>query len=107
MCDLVQTYGIFDYKQYSCKLIATLVSGLGGNSRIARIESGAKASEEAVLLAYVADYLGCIAAFLMGREMPNSLFEILAGHEQKKEKETPEYQSYNSIEEFMTARYGD
>lgn len=105
MCDLAQTYGIFDYSKHSCKLIATLVSGLGGNSRIARIENGSIASEEALLLAHLSDRLGCIISILTGSEMPKSLFEILAGHEQ--EKATPEYQTYNSIEEFMAARYGD
>ncbi len=104
MCDLAQNYGIFDYKQYSCKLISTLVSGLGGDSRIARIESGTKASEEALLLAYMADCLGCILAFLTNEKMPKSIFENLAGIEKEA---VSEYVSYRSVDDFISARYGD
>lgn len=104
ICDLAQVYGIFSYNEHSCRLIATLVSGLGENSRIAREECGISVSQEMLMLAHIADRLGAIIALLTQSEMPESLFENLTGTKKKKEKK--EYISYYSPEDFIRERYG-
>ena len=60
ICDLAETYGIFDYESLPVQTVATLSIGLRGDSRIKLVAAGTKLSITDTLLATVADYLALI-----------------------------------------------
>jgi len=55
ICDLAETYGIFNYRSLPLKTIATLAVGLRDDSRIKMKMNDEKASADTVLLAAVLD----------------------------------------------------
>ncbi|MBQ4177615.1 MAG: hypothetical protein II640_09125, partial [Lachnospiraceae bacterium] len=50
ICDLAETYGIFDMESLPVKLVATLAMGLRGDSRIKMKISGAVLSRRDLIL---------------------------------------------------------
>lgn len=60
LCDLAETYHIYDYKSLPVKRVAILCVGLRENSRIKQKISGNKSSIETILLASAVDYLALI-----------------------------------------------
>lgn len=90
MCDLAETYHIFDYRELSCSTVALFSCGLSEESRIKRKLSGTKASTEEMLLAIIADRLGTLVWFssedgAKRRNRPKSILFELIGEEEKKE----------------------
>ena len=57
ICDMAETYGIFDIYGVPVVLLSTLAAGLGENSRIKLKRNGLKAPWDTVLLALIADML--------------------------------------------------
>lgn len=55
ICDLAETYGIFDYKRVPGRLLGILVAGLGDNSRIGKKINGVRGTVTEVLLAQILD----------------------------------------------------
>lgn len=55
ICDLAETYHIYDYRSLPVRLIATLSAGLREDSRIKMSASGVRASYDTLLLATIAD----------------------------------------------------
>lgn len=55
ICDLAETYHIYDYRSLPAQLVATLSAGLRDNSRIKMRLAGAPASQDILLLAAIAD----------------------------------------------------
>ena len=55
ICDLAETYQIYDYRSLPVQLVATLSAGLRDNSRIKMRLAGAPASQDILLLAAIAD----------------------------------------------------
>lgn len=55
ICDMAETYQIYDYRRVPCKLLGTLAAGLRDDSRIKMKMSGVKAGTEALLLADILD----------------------------------------------------
>lgn len=85
ICDLAETYGIFDYRALPVQLLATLAAGLREDSRIKIRLSGCKAPRSELLLAAAVDRLSLLVWFLSkeGTEHPGSLLDILLGEEPK------------------------
>ena len=99
ICDLAETYGIFNYQALPVKLLATLVVGLREDSRIVRKISGNKIPREDVLLAAAVDRLSTIAWMLSdnganGTDRPKSIVEALLG--------APDQTSSSDVEAFYT-----
>lgn len=88
VCDLAETYGIFDYRALPAELLATLAAGLRENSRIKMRLSGGKLTKSEMLLAAAVDRLSLLVWFLSsdGTERPKSVLDALMGEEQKTEK---------------------
>lgn len=61
ICDLAETYGIFNYRALPVKLLATLSVGLRDNSRIKMKLAGVRAPVETILLASAVDSLSFLA----------------------------------------------
>ena len=55
ICDLAETYHIYEYRSLPVQLVATLSAGLRDDSRIKMRLAGLPASQEAILLAMIAD----------------------------------------------------
>ena len=75
ICDLAETYNIYDYRSLPVTTVATLAAGLRDESRIMQKANGADASMNTILLAIIADR---VATLMNGKDdMPltNSLIE--------------------------------
>lgn len=104
ICDLAETYGIFDYRRLPASLLSTLVLGLRDDSRVKMAVAGMNITPTNQLLAIAVDYL----AFLFwaetkngqkGRNKPKSVYQALM-----KQKEDDDIVVYSSAEEFNRAR---
>ena len=83
ICDFAETYSIYNYKSLPLKLVATLASGLSGDSRIKRKLSGLNHSIDTLLLACIVDRLSLLLwrdtkDASKGKNKPESLYELLA-----------------------------
>lgn len=105
ICDLAETYKIYDYRSLPVQLVATLAAGLRDNSRIKLLASGCPVSQDTILLACIADR---VEAFRFGftREakngnLPPSLVKMLLGEEQPKDNKG--VMAFSSSEDLMKA----
>ena len=104
ICDLAETYGIFDMESLPVQLVATLSMGLRGDSRIKMKISGAVLSQRDLILSLIADYTALnvwtkTKDSKHGRNKPRPLREIIA--DSKKENEI---EGFDTPEEFEIAR---
>lgn len=86
VCDLAETYGIFDLRALPASLLATLAVGLRDDSRIKLQLAGARASQMEMLIAAAVDRLSMLLWMQTedgrnGVNRPKSLVEILIGEE--------------------------
>ena len=103
ICDLAETYGIFDYKTLPICTVATLASGLKGDSRIMRIMTGQKVTAEELLLAGILDRLSWIAwtktkDAQKGHNRPASVLEKMLG---ENISPTNQFEVYETGDEFL------
>ena len=93
LCDLAETYHIFEYRELPCKTVALFSCGLRENSRIKRKLLGEKTDTEEILLSIIAERLGTLVWFnsedgAKRRNRPKSILSSLIGTEEKKEIQT-------------------
>lgn len=60
ICDLAETYHIYDYRSLPVKLVATLSAGLRDSSRIKLLAADSSVSLETIILASIADNLSLL-----------------------------------------------
>lgn len=106
VCDLAETYGVFDYRALPVSLLATLAVGLRENSRIKMRLSGSKVPRRDILLAAAVDRLSLLVWGMTedaqhGRNRPDSLLDTLMGVEQEKKNE--DVMSFDSADDFEVA----
>lgn len=104
ICDLAETYGIYDMRALPVSTLAVLASGLRDNSRIKIKMSGVKTDQETLLLAMAVDNLRFLSwtktkAAQDGSDRPKSIAKALLGQVE----ETPRNVAYGSGEEFDAA----
>ena len=104
ICDLAETYHIYNYRQLPADLVAVFSVGLRENARIKMAMSGQRVSLETLLLASVADRVGILAwqnteDGHKGRNAPKEFVSILT--EEPKEREES---VFKSGEDFENAR---
>lgn len=102
ICDLAETYHIYNYKELLPSLVATLCCGLGENSRIMRKLSKSKLTLTNSLLALLVDGINILIwqrtkDGAKGRNKPESIYKKLTDTD-KKDKE--ELMSFTSVESF-------
>ena len=98
ICDLAETYGIYDYKAMKPSLIATLAVGLPDSSRIMKKYSGLSLSIDQMLLAMIEDSLNGLIWGLGGKKrskQPKSILKMLTERNKK-----DEYMSFKTPEEY-------
>lgn len=82
MCDLAETYHIYDYKRLPLTTVAAFSVGLREDSRIKMKLSGAKAPTEVLLLAAAVDRLSLLVWAQTkdaekGRNRPKSILDAM------------------------------
>lgn len=101
VCDMAETYGIFDLQALPVSTLAALAVGLRGDSRIKMRLSGEKATRQDMMQAAMVDRLSMLLWAKTkdgqnGRNRPKSLVEILSGEGRK----DGDVQSFDSPEDF-------
>ena len=107
ICDLAETYSIYDYRSLPVKLVATLSAGLRADSRIKLSVAGSPVSQDTILLATIADRVeafryGFTDDASKGRNRPTSLVEALLGEETKHRNKSG-VKSFESPKDFEAA----
>ncbi len=101
ICDLAETYKIFDYRLLPCKAVATFSCGLGSNSRIKMKMANMVITMEEMLLSALVDNTKLLAWLnssdgAKGINRPESLLTLLTGEL----KRNNDVLAFNSGEEF-------
>lgn len=108
ICDLAETYQIYDYKQLPLNQVAVFAYGLRDDSRIKQIMSDQIVSLEITLLANIVDRLS-ISLWLQtkdgqkGVNRPTSIAEMLTKNH-KEERDERDYLVFESGEDFENYR---
>lgn len=108
VCDLAETYQIYDYKQLPLNEVAVFAYGLRDDSRIKQIMSDQIVSLEITLLANIVDRLS-ISLWLQtkdgqkGVNRPTSIAEMLTKNN-KEERDERDYLVFESGEDFENYR---
>lgn len=102
ICDLAETYGIFDLRALPASTLATLAVGLREDSRIKRKLLGTQLTNTEMLLAAVFDKLSILAWLWSkdgqtGDNIPESLLSALLG---EKPESSGAAQTFETGEEF-------
>ena len=107
ICDLAETYQIYDYRQLPPKMVAVFSYGLKEDSRIKMKLSGQTVPSDTLLLASMVDKLNTLVWFKTkdgqkGKNMPPSIVSILTG--QEKSDVNKDMVVFNSGEDFINRR---
>ena len=108
ICDLAETYHIFDYKALPPSKVAVLAVGLRDNSRIKMRLSEMKVNLDTMLMAMIIDRLALISWQLNGDdgvEKPESVLRILSGEE--KQNNNMAFESGADFEQFRSLLIGN
>jgi len=102
ICDLAETYQVYNWRSLPVSLVATFVCGLGQNSRIKRKLSNEEYTTEELLLMNIADSLSILIwqntkDGQKGTNKPKLFTEML-------NKKNDNTQAFDSIEEFELTR---
>lgn len=108
LCDLAETYRIYDLHAVPVRLLATLAAGLKQDARVYKKISGIKYNLDSLLLATIADrvtVLQWIIIQMLGGDagrMPEAIFDqMISGQSVKLQKNTL---SFSSGAEYEAAR---
>ena len=102
LCDLAETYHIYDYKSLPCRMVAAFSCGLRENSRIKMKMAGIDPIPEQILMAAIADGTRTTAWLqskdgTTGENRPKSLLAMMMGEEPQGSKDI---RAFASGEEF-------
>lgn len=105
ICDLAETYGIFDYRQLPADQVAVFACGLRDDSRIKLAMTNSKVPFETFLLAGVLDRLSALVWFKTtdgqkGINKPVMVAEELRGKTKAKERKEMIFDSGEDFEEY-------
>lgn len=100
ICDLAETYHIYNYKECQPFLVGTLVFGLRDDSRVKMFLSGQKQPLDRILMARMVDELSFLSWAnskdgQKNRNRPKSVLQSLLGIEKKEE-----YATFEDFDEF-------
>lgn len=94
ICDLAETYHIYNYRLLPPTLVATLTTGLRDNSRLVQKACGVKTTQTNMVLATIADEVGFIIRCLTGdKVVPNSMIDAINGVEQTNPSKVKAFES--------------
>lgn len=105
ICDLAETYRIYDYRQLPLLQVAVFAYGLRDDSRIKKIISNQVVSLDTLLFASMVDKLS-LSLWLQtadgqkGTNRPNSIVDHLTKKEEKDEKDYLVFKSGEDFEKY-------
>ena len=105
ICDLAETYGIYDYRKFGARYIATLVSGLRHDSRVSIAMAGIPAPMNTMLLARLVDDASFLAWTKTkdaqnNKNRPKSVMAAIRGDIRDNERPM----AFDTPEDFKAAR---
>lgn len=108
ICDLAETYHIYDMRALPVRTLAVLACGLGANSRVWAKMCGYKAKWPDIVQAMIADRLAILQWFQTedghkGVNRPQLLAPMLLGQSDQSEDKEKEYITFDSGEDFLAA----
>lgn len=108
ICDLAETYNIYDYRRVPGRLLGILVAGLGENTRIGKKVNGVRGTVSEVLLAQILDGVRwlCWAKTedgKKGRRRPDS---VASGFFVSEDKNKPKAMSIDDFEKIRNRIVG-
>ncbi len=108
ICDLAETYQIYDYRQLPAQRVAVFACGLKDDSRIKLKISAQVVPLETLLLAGISDKLSTLVWFQTedgqkGKNRPTSIMNLFMGVSNKKES-NKDVIIFNSGEDFAAQR---
>src|SRR5690625_3565248 len=106
VCDLAETYQIYDYRQLPPPRVAVFAYGLRDDSRIKMKSSGQNVAIDTILLAGMSDRLSTLvwcqtADGQKGKNRPASLTDMLTNKMSESKKDTI---TFDSGEDFIRMR---
>ncbi len=106
ICDLAETYRIYDYRQLPPLRVAVFACGLRDDSRIKMKVSGQLVPFEILLLAGISDKLSTLIWFQTedgqkGKNRPTTITNLLTNNESESKEDVI---VFNSGEDFVEAR---
>ena len=105
ICDLAETYRIYDYRQLPLLQVAVFAYGLRDDSRIKKIISNQVVSLDTLLFASMVDRLS-LSLWLQttdgqkGTNRPNSIVDYLTKKDEKDEKDYLVFKSGEDFEKY-------
>lgn len=109
ICDLAEVYQIYDYKGVPGRLLGTLVSGLGVNSRVYQKIAGQKVPTDILFEAFIIDELRRITYLLDGnknKKQPEPMSETLFDRDEP-ENDVMVFDSPEAFEQARAALLGE
>ena len=105
ICDLAETYHIFDYRSLPLQTVATLSVGLRDNSRIKMALANTKYPFDTMILASILDNLnmrswGMSTDGQKGINKPESLVKRLLGIEEENDSDIMSFESGSAFDEM-------
>lgn len=105
VCDLAETYHIYDYKQLPATMVAVFSCGLSDNSRIKMKLANEKVDIDTILLASISDSLRLLLWIktddgVKGINRPSSVLSTLTGQQVQEKNELV----FSSGEDFEKER---
>ena len=103
VCDLAETYHVFDYRSLPARFVATLAAGLRESSRIKLKMAGMPCTSETLLLAMAVDRLSLLFWAKTddgqkNRNRPESIYMQLLGANTKQESDIVAFESRSDFE---------
>lgn len=103
ICDLAETYNIYDYRSLPVKLAATYSAGLRENSRIKiKLRGDVLGDSDRMLLAMLYDVVTKIG--WIGEGTPPSMVDAMYGELPERKAEQKKNRSFSSPQEYEQAR---
>lgn len=112
ICDLAETYQIYNYRSLPARLVATFSVGLRDDSRIKLKMSNEKVSLQNYLLASIMDRLSLLVWFQTkdgqdGKNRPLMMVDALLGNEIEAESDLESFESIDDYEAYRNRLVGD
>ena len=109
ICDLAETYGIFDYRSLPAPLVATFAVGLRDNSRIKTKMSGMERPFDEYMLAAIYDGINWLCWSktkdgAKGNNQPSRIIDLMFGKKETEDPNKTDFELFKSPEEFEKAR---
>src|SRR5699024_8269388 len=111
VCDLAETYQIYDYKQLPPTRVAVFAYGLKSESRIKMKMSGQVVPLETLLMARISDGLNTLIWFQTkdgqkGKNRPASMVDMLTNRKKESDKDVVTFSSGEDFENLRSKLIG-